>query len=321
MGDDASAGPGSPRQPVVVEADLGGPVTWVDFGGDGPELVFVHGLGGSWANLVPAGTLLAERGWRVRAVDLVGFGATPRNGRSARVVANRLLLHRYLTEVVGVPVVLVGNSMGGMISLLQAVRAAETVRRLVLVDPALPGPWLPAGLDPRFVAGIVAVCLPYVGTRVIGRRRRRQSAAEQVEETLKVITVDPARVPQQAVELMVSVREHLRDHPDSLDAFIEAARSVLSWMVLRRDRLLAAVDRLVVPTLLVHGAGDRLVPVDWARRIAERSPRIDLHVIADAGHVPQLEWPEEFVATVDAWLRGSGADAAWATGDQARLPA
>ena len=52
--------------------------------------------------------------------------------------ANQQLLHRFLTEVTGVPVVLVGNSMGGLITVLQAAEHPEKVAGAALVDPALP---------------------------------------------------------------------------------------------------------------------------------------------------------------------------------------
>src|SRR5439155_22578234 len=102
--------------------DLDGPVHYLDFGGppDGPVVVGVHGLGGSavnWSALAPA---LTDR-CRVLAPDLAGHGLTRSLCRGTGVAANRALLHRFVGSVTGAPVLLMGNSMGGMIALLEAV--------------------------------------------------------------------------------------------------------------------------------------------------------------------------------------------------------
>ncbi len=125
--------------------DLGGEVHWIDFGAPSgrpaPPMVLVHGLGGShlnWVQVAPA--LAAER--RVLAVDLAGFGLTPAAGRSATVHANADLLYRFVRDVAGSPAVLVGNSMGGLISILLAQARPDTVAGLVLVDAPMPVPEL-----------------------------------------------------------------------------------------------------------------------------------------------------------------------------------
>src|SRR4051812_45947077 len=110
---DEARAPGTSRT-----VDLGGPVHVVDYGGapDGPAVVLGHGLGGShgnWDLFAPLRTSSA----RVWALDLPGFGRSEPGERRASVPANVAVLQRFLREVVGEPVVLVGNSMGGMISL------------------------------------------------------------------------------------------------------------------------------------------------------------------------------------------------------------
>ncbi|HWO50066.1 MAG TPA: alpha/beta fold hydrolase, partial [Ornithinibacter sp.] len=109
-------------------ADLEGPVHYLDFGGpsDAPLLVCVHGLGGSALNWAAVAPTLAQT-CRVVAIDLAGFGHTRGGSRSTSVQANNRLLHRFLVEVAGTPAILIGNSMGGLISIRQAARRAETV--------------------------------------------------------------------------------------------------------------------------------------------------------------------------------------------------
>src|SRR3954452_2352654 len=135
--------------------DIGGPVHYVDFGGPdaGPAVVLVHGLGGSHLNWDLFAPLLSPHA-RVRALDLPGFGRSEPGGRNASVQSNVAVLQRFLAEVVGEPAILVGNSMGGMISILTAGERPDAVAGLVLLDPAVPGPR--RSLDP-LVAAMFAV--------------------------------------------------------------------------------------------------------------------------------------------------------------------
>ena len=109
---DATTGSMSSMQTRTV--DLDGPVNVADFGGSGPPMVLVHGLGGSHLDWMDTGPRLAERA-HVLAPDLIGHGRTPLEGRSASVSSNVELLDRFIVEVAGSPAVVVGNSMGGLI--------------------------------------------------------------------------------------------------------------------------------------------------------------------------------------------------------------
>ncbi len=149
-------------RPEVREIDLEGPVAYREWAGpDGPTFVCVHGLGGSSLNWLAVGPGLAERG-RVVAPDLAGFGTTPRDGRSSGLPANRRLLSAFIRQVATPPVVLIGNSMGGAISVLQAAVEPSSVAGLVLTSPALP--WgkgvYPA---PLIVFGYTVYRMPAVG--------------------------------------------------------------------------------------------------------------------------------------------------------------
>ncbi|MCJ7710197.1 MAG: alpha/beta fold hydrolase, partial [Chloroflexi bacterium] len=143
---------GGTGHPKSLWADLDGPVHYVDHGGpaDGPLLVCVHGLGGSLINWAALAPLLTDT-CRVVALDLAGFGHTRGGSRSTSVSANQRLLDRFLVEVTGTPAILVGNSMGGLIAILQAYQRPKTVAGLALIDPALPLA-LRARPDPRVVA-------------------------------------------------------------------------------------------------------------------------------------------------------------------------
>ena len=171
-------------------ADLGGPVHYLDYGGPAgaPVIVAVHGLEGSavpdWSALAP---LLTDR-YRLLAPDLAGHGFTRSAGR-VDVSANRRLLHRFIEAVAGSPVILMGNSMGGMISLSEAAAAPETVAGLILLDPALP--FMPVRPDPSVVAMFLVNMIPGVSQRMI-RRRRQVSPDELVARVLAMVCADPS---------------------------------------------------------------------------------------------------------------------------------
>jgi pimeloyl-ACP methyl ester carboxylesterase len=297
--------------------DLGGPVHYLDFGGQGPTMVLVHGLGGSHVNWLAAGPLLA-RSARVVAVDLAGFGYTPPAGRSTRLRANQRLLGRFVEEVAGAPALLVGNSMGGTISLLEACEHPERIAGLVLVDPSLPRP---AGvpLDRTVGAVFAAYAVPGVGERLLATRRARLGPEGVARETLRLCCVDPSRVPPEVVEAGLALAHERAELAWADAAFLAAARSLLA--VLGRSRAyLRSVHAVRAPTLMVHGSADRLVPLASARRVARLRPDWAFVVFREVGHIPQVEVPDRLAATVTRWLAGSGRAAARAASREFKEP-
>ncbi len=290
--------------------DVAGPLHYLDFGGpaDAPVVVAVHGLGGSSVNWAAIAPLLTGR-CRLLAPDLAGHGLTEALGRATSVTANQVLLHRFIQTVAGRPVILLGNSMGGMVSLLEAAAAHEDVAGLVLVDAALP--LVPARPDPLVSAAFVAYATPGLGRLVMGRRRALP-AETQVALVLRLCCVNPGRVPADVVERHVEmVRKRARFTGVERD-FLAAARSVMGALnVIGGRAYRRAIRSITAPVLLIHGTRDRLVPVQAARAAARRNgwPLVEL---PDVGHVPQLEAPAEVAEAFLSWLDGAGRPAALA---------
>lgn len=299
MGEGTRTGRGVPGQSRT--ADLGGPVHYVDFGGpdDAPAVVLVHGLGGSHLNWDLFAPLLTPHA-RVWAIDLPGFGRSEPGGRSTSVQSNVAVLQRFLDEVVGDPVVLIGNSMGGMISLLTAGERPDSVTGLVLLDPAVPGPR--RALDPLVAVTFALYSLPFVGERFLWWRRTRQSALARVREMLSLCGVDPDALPPEVIDRSVTLLEEREDVEGMDQAFLAAARSLVRLLVdpRRYRRAMASIDD---PVLLVHGDRDRLVPVAAARDIARRHPAWRYLELPGVGHVPQLQVPERLAPEVLDWMR------------------
>ena len=280
--------------------DLGGP-------DDGSVVVAVHGLGGSCVNWAAIAPLLTHR-CRVLAPDLAGHGLTQSLGRGTTVAANRALLHRFVQSVVGGPVILMGNSMGGMISLFEAGAAPALVSGLILVDPALPA--VPVRPDPTVTALFALYATPLVG-RLLMSRRRQWTPEAAVKATLSLCCVDVTRIPADVMAQHVTMARRRMTFAGTEKDFLVAARSVVSTAgYIRSPSYRRTMQSIQGPVLMLHGVRDRLVPLATARAAARLNPSWELVELPDIGHVPQLETPQKTATVILDWLASAGEPAA-----------
>ncbi len=281
--------------------DAGGPIHFADFGGEGRPMVLVHGLGGSCENWLAVGDRLAEHA-RVLAPDLPGFGRTPPAGRAVTVTASQRVLHGFLQTAVGEPAILVGNSMGGLIAMMQAAREPASVAGLVLVAPAQPR--VRGGRIELAVQALFAIyAIPGLASWFLRKRAARLGPEGLVAELLRLLCTDGSRVSEAVRRAHVAlVHARIDTMPWANKAFISATRSMLAQM-LRPGRYHRMIEAIVAPTLLVQGRDDRLVPLAASQALVRRKPGWTLETFDDIGHVPQLESPGHFVDVVVRWLR------------------
>jgi pimeloyl-ACP methyl ester carboxylesterase len=290
--------------------DLGGPTHYLDFGGPkgAPVIVCVHGLSGSAENWTALAPLLTDR-YRLLAPDLAGHGLTRSMGRLTTVDANRSLLHRFIESVPGGPVVsdtvvLMGNSMGGMISLIEAGTSPDLVSGLILVDPALP--FVPARPDPRVTAMFALYATPIIG-QLITASRRRMSPEAAVASVLALCCADPARVPPEIIARHVELARQRAAFGEAGHDLAAAMRSVLATAgYLRGQAYRRSINAVSCPVLLLHGSADRLVPVTAAAGAARAHPAWSVVIMSGVGHAPQLEAPAECAAEIGRWLAAKG---------------
>jgi pimeloyl-ACP methyl ester carboxylesterase len=279
--------------------DLDGPVNYVDFGGHGePPLVMVHGLGGNALNWMAVGPQLA-RTHHALAIDLAGFGRTPLFRRSATVGANAELVHAFIESVIGAPVVLVGNSMGGHIALLEAADHPSAVNAMILVDPAIPGVHLRRP-EPAMLGVMAALSIPGLAENLIDRRVRELGPERLVRRALALVCADTSRVAAEIVDAHVQLtRERSNLGRQNSRAFLQASRSIGFRMA--DPRFWIRATRVHAPTLVVHGELDRIIPIAAARELARRRPDWTLEVLEGVGHVPMMETPDQFMSVVNGW--------------------
>jgi pimeloyl-ACP methyl ester carboxylesterase len=226
----------------------------------------------------------------VLAPDLPGYGRSDRPQAAystdyyVRFVADFL-------EVVGVgPCHLVGLSLGGAIALGFTLAAPEQVRRLVLVDSY--------GLQthvPQHRLSYMAVNLPLLTELTYWWVGRSEAAARA---TLQSVVHDPRRLsPALVHEVMREARR-----PGVGRAFQVYQRREMRWDGLRTC-FIPRLAEVRAPTLFIHGAQDRLVPLACARTGQARLPGSQLHIMPGCGHWTQREQPAEFNQIVADFLR------------------
>ena len=279
-------------------ADLDGPIHYLDFGGTGRPLVMVHGLGGSSLNWMAVGPEIANS-YHAIALDLAGFGQTPLFQRSAAVGGNAELVHEFIEKVIGEPVAIMGNSMGGHIAVLEAAAHPAWVNEMILVDPAIPGVHVTRP-EPARLGVMAALTVPGLAEILLARRVRVLGPAGLVHETLAIVCADPSRVPPEVVEAHVRLTsERDRLGRQNGRAFLQASRSI--GLRMADPRFWLQVTRVRAPTLVIHGSLDRLIPLEAARELARRRPDWTLDVLEGVGHVPMMEAPDLFMAALNAW--------------------
>jgi len=273
---------------------------WVDVGGvrthyltageAGLPVLLLHGGGLDSASLTwgPAlGALAAQH--RVVAPDLPGYGESDRPDVQYTVDYYVGFLGRLMDALGLERASLVGLSLGGAIALGCTLAAPGRVGRLVLVDSHGLGEEIPYG-----ALGYLLVHAPWLNEwswAWLARSRRL------VRRSLEGLVYDRSLV----AEALVDEAYQLLQRPGVGAAWRALQRNETIWL---RSRTVY-VDRLCqvqAPTLILHGAGDSLVPVAWAERAARLIPQAQLVVVPGAKHWLPREKPEEFHRLVSEFL-------------------
>jgi pimeloyl-ACP methyl ester carboxylesterase len=250
--------------------------------GEGPPLLLIHGVGDSsqaWRDVIP---MLAEN-HLVIAPDLLGHGASdkPRADYSISAYANGM---RDLLTVLGIDkVTLVGHSFGGGVAMQFAYQYPARVDRLVLVSSGGAGrsvsPFLRAASLPGAHLALAGLRAPLargaVGAGIDVLRRLDTGLGIDAIDAMRVINALPDRTAR--------------------SAFVRTLRSAVDW----RGQVVTMLDRAYLarnmPTLVVWGAKDSILPVGHARRVHAAMPGSKLEIFANAAHFPFRTDPQRFV--------------------------
>jgi pimeloyl-ACP methyl ester carboxylesterase len=249
---------------------------YVDIG-EGPALVFAHGLGASWQSWLENIPEFA-RDHRVVAMDLPGFGysETPEDV-SIEYYANWTF--RLLDELRIDAAAAVGNSMGGFIAAEMAIREPERVQRLAVVSAAV--------FWQTYRRAQPLVQLARLSDAIIARALARSTDDIATRPRLRAWALAtagfryPHLIPKElAHEMVRSARR--------TDGFLPALEALADYP------LEEELPKISCPALIVWGAHDTLVPVKDAKRLEELIPDSRRVVFERTGHVAMLERPERF---------------------------
>lgn len=267
-----------------VELD-GARVEYAELGA-GEPLLFVHGLSGCWRNWLENLPHFGA-GHRAVALDLPGFGASPMPSWPVEMATYGRLIHEFC-EALGLEgATLVGNSMGGLIAAEAATTRPELYRRLVLVSAAgIINTW-----QPEARAAATAWAWKRFGESVAARGGRLLARARTREALLGPLV----RYPNQ---LAIDLLWEQLDGGLPCPAFGDALRALIHHD--SRERL-AAIE---LPTMVLWGLDDRIVPVAAGLSYHRRIPGSRLEVFERTGHVPMFERPLRFNAVLDDFLAG-----------------
>ncbi len=268
-------------------------------GGPGSEpALYVHGLGGASTNWTDYAGLLSDH-LDGQALDLFGFG------RSGPAPRNNYRIESHVRTVIaaierrGGPVHLIGNSLGGLTSILVTGRRPDLVTTLTLISPAVPDLRPPRQMStPLFPL----LLLPGIA-RAVERRMAGISAEERVQAMLELCFADLERVPEQRLTEAIDEARIRADLPWAATALASSFRSLVATYLTpggRNPWRIAAGIRK--PTLIIWGDRDKLVNVRNAARLAGVMPDARLLVLAGVGHTPQLEDPVSCARATLAFL-------------------
>ena len=260
--------------------------------GSGPAILLIHGIGDSadsWLDIIPA----LARDYTVIAPDLLGHGQSdkPRADYSIAAYANAM---RDLLAVLDVErVTVVGHSLGGGVAMQFAYQFPERCERICLISTGGVAHEVTPLL--RFASAPNAdLVLPLIGTptaRLLGKL------------TFGVLQALNTNLGLDAHHLM-RVFDALPDASARL-AFVRTLRAAVDW----KGQAITMLDRCYLtqgmPTLLVWGARDAVIPVAHAYKAHGAMPGSQLEVFPDVGHFPHKDDPERFIRLFQAFYAGA----------------
>ncbi|UFS59225.1 alpha/beta fold hydrolase [Subtercola endophyticus] len=255
--------------------------------GQGDPVLLLHGIGQSLDDFTEQHDRLSAR-HTVYSLDLPGFGYSARRPGTASLATLAGVLPAFL-DTMGVhePVPVVGNSLGGAVAMTFAAAHPERVSSLVLVDSA--------GFGSE-----VALVLRLLAVRPLARVLMRPNAENSARTVRAVFYEASLATPERVAHSFALSRR--RSHAATT---LDLARELGTFRGVRpqwRAALLAKVRRLGIPTLVVWGDHDHILPFSHLAAARTALPDAQTHVFANTGHMPQIERPDEFAEVLERFL-------------------
>jgi abhydrolase domain-containing protein 6 len=290
MAHSAATTPDAPKQtgstcPIATStAKLGKGTVAYNTVGSGPNVLLIHGLFASKEQWNAFACMLADGGFHVIAVDVPGYGASKGFALADYVIDREAELIHALMQQLGIASVdVVGNSMGGAIAARYASRYPVAVRSLAFIGAPLGVVRWNQGVRDAILRGTN----PFIPVN-----------EDQLDVELKLLFVTPPVLPEPEKKSIV-------------DNYVAHNRHYVQvWNVVNLyGDILARSPPAPAPTLIVWGVQDHIYDVAGAQRLKRRIPHSEVHELANAGHLPQVENASEVAPIYLRFLRDAKAAA------------
>lgn len=272
---------------VKTETLHGRSVTYAE-AGDGPVLLLIHGIGGTFENWQEVVEPLS-RHHKVIAPDLPGHGTSGPGPGDYSIGAFAAGLRDLLLTLGHKRGTVVGHSLGGGIAMQFAYQFPEMVERLVLVSSG--------GLGPEVSPILRAATLPGADLFIAATAAIGSKVVPPLARGLAMIGLRPSADLHEVIRGYGTLTD-----PARRSAFLATVRAVLGTGGQRVD----AGDRLylaeAMPVLIVWGAEDPIIPAHHGEDAHEHIPGSRLEIFDGVGHLPQIESPLRFVTALEEFL-------------------
>lgn len=243
-----------------------------------PKVILLHGLGASadnsWQpNPMVSSIVALSAKYHVIAPDQIGFGKSDKPFLKYRVGTYVDFLDKFMSELKIEKASLVGNSLGGWVSGLMAVKYPNRVEKLILVDSA--------GLEPAIIDF----------NRIY---QLNNSTRDEIRSNLKLIFANPMFHNEAFVDQFMTARVMTNDGY-TINSLIESIKR-------KEDFLNGDLGKIKKPTLIIWGRQDGLIPVSDGEKFNKGIAGSTLVIFEQCGHVPQFEKFPEFTKTVLEFL-------------------
>ena len=248
----------------------------------------LHGFGASlytWRDLIPAFTTSNK----LILIDLKGFGKSPKpKDKLYRIQDQADLVHQFIVEHDLRELTLVGHSMGGgvalLVSLMLVKEKSDRLSRLVLIDSAAFRQDLPA-----FIAVLRIPIIGWIAFSLLSNRKKARIS-------LKKCYFDDTKITQDQVRAYAE--------PLSSDGGVYALfRTAKKLIPENIDQISSQYNQIMVPTLIMWGRNDEVVPLEIGQRLHEAIANSEFTIIDQCGHIPHEEKPVETIEALRSFLQ------------------
>ena len=252
--------------------------------GKGVPIVLIHGTAAS-LHTWNAWTKQLTKNYRVIRLDLPAFGLTgPNKNADYSIKSYTDFLHQFLEKIKVNKFHLVGNSLGGNIAWNYVAEHPQEIEKLILIDASgLPTNKPQPAIFKMAKVPILNSLFLYVTPKIIIRKNIEQ------------VYVDKSKI----TDALITRYHKMSLRSGNRKAFIDRAKTDFK---LGEKEVLAKLKNINTPTLLIWGAKDTWIPLNNGKRMDSILPNSKLVVIANSGHVPMEESPEESLAVFEFFL-------------------